>query len=76
MCREPTGTRQAGCGLRLLDLRAGMQKNRWAFYAEACNPTDRKYANAVTPRTLAGADARVLNPGAPRSIFVGLRVNY
>lgn len=63
-------------GYGLIGLRAGMQKGRWEFYAEARNLTDHKYANAVVPRTVAAADARVLNPGAPRSFFVGLRMNY
>ncbi|CAM5780252.1 TonB-dependent receptor [Castellaniella caeni] len=61
---------------QLLGLRAGVERDRWDLYAELSNLTDKKYVSAVTVLTQADADARVLNPGAPRSIFVGGRFRY
>lgn len=63
-------------GYGLVGLRAGIKRDRWDLYAEATNLTGKKYVNAVAVLTQADANARVLNPGAPRSIFVGMRFHY
>lgn len=63
-------------GYGLVGLRAGIERDRWEIYAEATNLADKKYVNAVSVLTQADANARVLNPGAPRSIFVGARFRY
>lgn len=63
-------------GYGLIGLRAGVQRNRWELYVEARNLTDRHYVNTVTALTQAGADARVLNAGGPRSLFAGFTLHY
>lgn len=63
-------------GYALVGLRAGVARGRWELFAEARNLTDKKYVSNVTVRTQADANARVLNVGAPRSVFVGMRLRY
>lgn len=63
-------------GYELLGLRAGIERDRWEIYAQATNLTNKKYVNAVSVRTQASADDAVLNPGAPRALFVGMRLRY
>ncbi|HEX7325253.1 MAG TPA: TonB-dependent receptor [Rhodanobacteraceae bacterium] len=63
-------------GYGLVGVRAGIQRHNWELFVDAHNLTNRRYANAVTVLTQAAADARVLNVGAPRSIFAGLRIRY
>lgn len=63
-------------GYELVGLRAGIERDRWELYAQVTNLTNKKYVNSVAVLTQADANARVLNPGAPRSVFVGLRVHY
>lgn len=63
-------------GYGLVGARAGVQRYDWELFVDAQNLTNRRYASAVTVLTQAAADARVLNVGAPRSIFAGLRIHY
>ncbi|WIG54907.1 MAG: hypothetical protein OJF61_000693 [Rhodanobacteraceae bacterium] len=63
-------------GYGLLGLRAGIQHRRWEAFAALSNLLDRRYVSVVEPLNLATADDAVLNPGAPRSLFFGLRFKY
>lgn len=63
-------------GYALVGLRAGIERDRWTLFVEARNLADTAYVNAVQVTTTAAAGDRLLNPGAPRSVFVGMRVNY
>jgi len=63
-------------GYALVGLRAGVARGRWELFAEARNLTDKKYVSNVTVLTQADANARVLNAGGPRSVFVGMRLRY
>lgn len=63
-------------GYGLVGLRAGIQRHAWNLFIEARNLAGRNYVNTVTVLTQADANARVLNTGAPRSVFVGLKVLY
>lgn len=63
-------------GYGLIGLRAGIQRRRWEAFAALSNLLDRRYVSVVEPLNLATADDAVLNPGAPRSVFFGLRLKY
>lgn len=63
-------------GYTLVGLRGGLRRGRWELYAEADNLLDRRYAVSVGVLDRAGPDAAVLNPGAPRSIYLGARYRY
>lgn len=63
-------------GYGLVGLRAGIQRERWELFVAATNLLDRRYVSVVEPLNFATADDPVLNPGAPRSMFAGLRLKY
>lgn len=63
-------------GYELVGLRAGIEQDLWELFIQVSNLTDEKYANAVAVQTRADSDARVLNPGAPRMFYAGLRLYY
>lgn len=63
-------------GYGLVGLRAGIRRRGWSLFVEARNLAGRNYVNTVTVLTRADAGARVLNAGAPRSWFAGLKVRY
>lgn len=63
-------------GHGVIGLRAGIERDNWNLFAEVRNLTDKDYVSDVSVLTQASPDARVLNPGAPRSIHVGLQVHY
>lgn len=63
-------------GYSLIGLRAGFKAQRWEVFVEARNLTDRRYVSSVGIRDQAAADDAILQPGAPQSIYVGLRVHY
>ncbi len=56
----------------LLGLRGGWSGRAWDFNAELGNVLDEKYVAYNTVRTIAPADAAILYPGAPRSVYVGV----
>lgn len=60
----------------LVGLRAGVTRDRWEVFAEAQNLADTDYIATVGVLTQAPADARVLYPGAPRSVYFGARVSF
>jgi iron complex outermembrane receptor protein len=63
-------------GYALAGLRAGFRNGRWEWFAEIENLFDRPYPVTVEALNRAGADAAVLNPGAPRSLYAGVRLHY
>jgi iron complex outermembrane receptor protein len=58
----------------LLGLRAGFTRAKWEVFGELRNLLDEEYVATLSVRTEADADAPILNPGAPRSAYVGVRV--
>jgi iron complex outermembrane receptor protein len=60
----------------LLGLRAGLERDRWELFAEVGNLLDRHYVGAMRVRDRAGADDALLQPGAPRSVHVGMRLRF
>jgi iron complex outermembrane receptor protein len=63
-------------GYALAGLRAGFRDGRWEWFAEIENLFDRHYPVTVEALNRASADAAVLNPGAPRSLYAGVRLHY
>lgn len=63
-------------GYQLVGLRAGFKGRRWELFAEARNLTNTDYVASIAVRAKAGADDAILQPGAPRSVYVGLRLHY
>jgi iron complex outermembrane receptor protein len=60
----------------LLGVRAGWSRERWNVFADLINATDERYVAVLGVRDIATADAEVLNPGAPRSIYVGVQGRF
>ncbi len=57
----------------LLGARAGFTAGDWEVFAEARNLLDKDYIATVSVLDQAAAGARVLFPGAPRSVYLGAR---
>ena len=60
----------------LWGLRAGYTTARWEVYAELRNAGDRKHVSYFSVRDVAAGNAAILNPGEPRSLFVGTRLRF
>lgn len=60
----------------LLGLRGGFSNERWEIFAELRNLLDEDYIATLSVLNTADTDARVLYPGAPRSAYVGARVQF
>ena len=60
----------------LWGLRAGYTTARWEVYAELRNAGDRKHVSYFSVRDVAAANAAILTPGEPRSLFVGTRLRF
>jgi iron complex outermembrane receptor protein len=58
----------------LVGFRAGIEGDRWALFAEVRNLLDKDYVGAMSVRDRAGAADAILQPGAPRSVHVGMRL--
>jgi iron complex outermembrane receptor protein len=61
---------------QLLGLRGGFSSGRWELFAELRNLLDEDYIATLIVLDTAAADAPVLMPGAPRSAYVGARVQF
>jgi len=61
---------------RLLGLRAGIERERWDLFGEVHNLLDKDYVGAISVRDRADASDALLQPGAPRSVYVGLRLKF
>lgn len=60
----------------LWGLRAGYAAKQWEVYGELRNATDRKYVSFFSVRDVAAANAAILTPGEPRSLYVGARLKF
>jgi iron complex outermembrane receptor protein len=63
-------------GYKLWGLRAGFTGETWELYAEARNVADKSYVSLFSVRDVATADAAILTPGEPRSVYVGARFRF
>ncbi len=63
-------------GYKLMGLRAGFKGKRWELFAELRNLFDKHYVASVAVRAQAAAGDAILQPGTPRSVYVGLRLHY
>ncbi|MEO6517613.1 MAG: TonB-dependent receptor [Pseudoxanthomonas sp.] len=61
---------------RLLGLRAGIDRQPWSVFGEVRNLLDREYVGVLTVKDRAGADDALLQAGAPRSVYVGVRYQF
>jgi iron complex outermembrane recepter protein len=60
----------------LLGARAGFNSAHWEVFAEGRNLTNKKYVAAVVVKDIANPTAEMLHPGAPRSVYFGVRYRY
>ncbi|HEX6993061.1 MAG TPA: TonB-dependent receptor [Gammaproteobacteria bacterium] len=60
----------------LVGLRAGWGNERWRAFAELRNLADRDYVVTHSVRNVASPGDRILNPGEPRSVFVGFEGRF
>ncbi|MET0311847.1 MAG: TonB-dependent receptor [Burkholderiaceae bacterium] len=60
----------------LWGLRAGYTAAQWEVYGELRNAGDRKYVSFFSVRDAAAANAAILTPGEPRSLYVGARLKF
>jgi len=60
----------------LVGLRAGWSNDRWRAFAELRNLADRDHVVTHSVRNVASANDRILNPGEPRSAYVGFQVRF
>jgi len=60
----------------LVGLRAGWGNDRWRAFAELRNLGDRDYVVTHSVRNVALPGDRILNPGEPRSAFVGFQARF
>lgn len=60
----------------LVGLRGGWANDRWQAFAELRNLTDRAYVVTHSVRAAARPDDAILNPGEPRSAYVGFQVRF
>ena len=60
----------------LFGARAEYETGQWNVFAEARNLADKDYVAAVGVKTRSDVSDDVLNPGAPRSIYVGARYQF
>lgn len=59
-------------GYAVAGVRVGIERGGWEMFAEARNLFDRRYAATVQVVNRATANDALLNPGAPRSLYVGV----
>jgi iron complex outermembrane receptor protein len=63
-------------GYGLMGLRAGLSGRRWELFGEVRNLFDVDYIATLSVLNIAPANARVLYPGAPVSVYTGLRYSF
>lgn len=61
---------------RLLGLRAGFEQEGWEVFGEVRNLLDKAYVGAMSVRDRANVGDALLQPGAPRSVYVGVRFQF
>lgn len=60
----------------LVGLRMGFARDRWAFFLEGKNLADKHYVGTLSVRDRASPDDAILQAGAPRSVYAGVRFQY
>lgn len=60
----------------LLGLRAGLARESWDVYLEVRNLADKEYVGVFSVRDVAAPDADILQPGEPRSVYMGLKSRF
>ncbi len=60
----------------LLGFRAGYSRETWELWGEVRNITDENYVSLFSVKDFAAPDAAILTPGEPRSVYVGLRLQF
>lgn len=60
----------------LLGLRAGITRANWEVFVEGRNLTDEVYIATLSVRDMATPDDGIVQPGAPRSVYAGLRLQF
>lgn len=60
----------------LLGLRTGYSADRWDVFGELRNVLDEDYIATMSVRNRAFENDAILQPGAPRSVYVGLRYRF
>ncbi|HTV01856.1 MAG TPA: TonB-dependent receptor [Luteitalea sp.] len=63
-------------GYGLMGLRAGLAGRRWEVFGDLRNLFDKEYVATLSVLNIAGPSARVLNPGAPVTVYAGLRLSF
>ncbi len=63
-------------GYTLWGLRAGITHKQWEVYAEARNLGDKSYVSLFSVKDVAAANAAILTPGEPRSVYLGARLKF
>jgi iron complex outermembrane receptor protein len=63
-------------GYELMGLRAGFTGRRWEVFGEVRNLFDVDYIATLSVLNVAPANARVLYPGAPVSVYTGMRFSF
>ena len=58
----------------LLGLRGGFSASKWEVFTELRNALDKEYVATLSVQNKAAPDAQILNPGTPRSAYIGVRV--
>lgn len=61
-------------GYSLLGFRGGFTRDKWEVFGELRNALDKEYVATLSVLNEAAPDSAILNPGAPRSAYVGVRV--
>lgn len=56
----------------IFGVRTGWSNDRWNVFGELVNAADEDYVATVLVRDIAAANAAVLNPGVPRSLYFGV----
>ena len=60
----------------LLGLRAGYDAKKWEVFAELKNLTDKDYVSTLSVLDSANVNSAILYPGAPLSVYAGVRMQF
>ena len=60
----------------LLGARTGLSANNWEIFAEARNLLDRDYVATIVVKDVASPNSEMLFPGAPRSFYAGMHLQF
>ncbi len=60
----------------LLGLRAGYDAKKWEVFAELKNLTDEDYVSTLSVLNNANVNSAILYPGAPLSVYAGVRMQF